>query len=193
MENSCGDFVNVDEDQSAVLLRFVVEFQKIQKPEIKDLSSLLISFIKFFVENKRLGNLEEEVSELEVELHKHKLEISNNKIKLEALDRKISTEMETLNNMIKDLSGKFENLNSENEKSMSTINILLQSKIDNDIIIRGFPDKPESEIVRDNFVKYFNIDKSEVLSHYYFPYTSRFSGKTSHNVIITTYVKNRPN
>jgi hypothetical protein len=102
---------------------------------------------------------------LAVELHKHKLEIANNNIKLEALDRKISTEMETLNNMIKDLSGKFENLNSDNEKSMSTINILLQSKIDNDIIIRGFPDKPESEIVCDNFIKYFNIDKSEVLSH----------------------------
>ncbi len=58
-------------------------------------------------------------------------------------------------------------------------------KIDIDIIRRGFPNKPESKIVCNNFVKYFNIDQSKVLSHYYFPYTSRFSGKTSHNVIIS--------
>ncbi len=29
------------------------------------------------------------------------------------------------------------------------------------------------------------MDKSEVLSHYYFSYTSKFSGKVSHNVIIS--------
>ncbi len=120
-----------------------------------------------------------------VEVHKQKLEIADNKIKLEALDRKISTEIEALNKMMKDLSGKFENLDTDNKKSMSTVNVLLQSKIDNDIIIRGFPRKPESELVCDNFIKYFNLDRSEVLSHYYFPYTSKFSGKTSHNVIIS--------
>ncbi len=69
----CKDFEIVDEDQSAALLRFVVEFQKIKKPEIKDLSSLLISFIKIFVENKRLKNLEDDVNELEADIHKQKL------------------------------------------------------------------------------------------------------------------------
>jgi hypothetical protein len=174
-----------EEDQLAAMLKSVDDFQKIKKPEIKDLSSLLIPFIKFYIENKRLEKVENDVDELAVDVHNLKLEIANNKFQLEDLNRKISEGLETLNNNIKSVIEKIDDLETSNKKTMSSVNFLLQSKIDNDIIIRGFSGKLESQIVCDNFIKYFNLDPTEISSHYYFPYVSKYSGKTSHNVIIS--------
>jgi hypothetical protein len=174
-----------EEDQSLVMLKFVEDFQKIQRPEVKDLSALLITFIKFYVENKRLLKLEEEIDELSADIHNYRLEVNNNKMKLDAIDKKISSEVEILNNMIKNFKDELESSNLKSKETMSSVNILLQEKIDNDIIIRGFPEKPDVDAVCDNFMKFFNVDKSEILTHYYFAYTSRFTGKTSHNIIIS--------
>jgi hypothetical protein len=176
---------NVEEDQLSTMLKYVEKFQKIEKPEIKDLSSLLIPFIKFYVENKRLEKVENYVDELAADVHNLKLDITNDKIQLEALDRKISDGLEELNKTIKSFTEKIDNLELNNKKSMSKINVLVQTNIDNDIIIRGFPGKVESKTICENFIKSFNLDPHQVTSHYYFPYDSKFSGKTSHNIIIS--------
>jgi hypothetical protein len=167
------------------MLKSVEQFQKIKRPEIKGLSSLLIPFIKFYIENKRLKKLEDNVDELAADVHNLKLDISNNKIQLAAMDKKIADGLEALNNSIQSFTEKINDLESNSKKSMSTINILLQNKIDNDVIIRGFPGKLESKTVCENFIKTFNLEPSEIVSHYYFSYESKFSGKTSHNVIIS--------
>jgi hypothetical protein len=80
------------------------------------------------------------------------VELANEKLKLEALDRKISAEIEALNKTLEAFKEKIYCLDLNNKKSMSTINVLLQSKIDNDLIIRGFPTKADSKIVCDNFI-----------------------------------------
>jgi hypothetical protein len=132
-----------------------------------------------------LEKLEDDVDELAADIHSLKLDISNNKVQLADLDKKIADRLDALNNTIQSFTEKIDDLESNNKKSMSTINFLLQHKIDNDVIIRGFPGKLESKIVCENFVKTFNLDPSEIVSHYYFPYESKFSARTSHNVIIS--------
>ncbi len=71
-----------EDDQLSAMLKSVEQFQKIKRPEIKDLSSLLIPFIKFYIEDKRLEKLEDNVDELAADVHNLKLDISNNKIQL---------------------------------------------------------------------------------------------------------------
>jgi chromosome segregation ATPase len=157
--------ISGEEDQLAAMLKSVEDFQKIKRPEIKDLSSLLIPFIKFYIENKRLEKVENDIDELAADVHNLKLEIANSKIQLEDLNRKISEGLETLNNNIKSATEKMIDLEASSKKTMSSINVLLQSRIDNDVIIRGFTGKIESQMVCDNFIKYFNLDPSEVVSH----------------------------
>jgi hypothetical protein len=94
MEKS-GD---VDDDQLSAMLKSVEKFQKITNPEIKDLSSILIPFIKFYIENKRMEKLESETDELAVEVHNLNLDIVNSKIELEALNKNISDGLKALNN-----------------------------------------------------------------------------------------------
>jgi hypothetical protein len=173
------------EDHSASLLKSVDDFQKIQNPEIKDLSSLLIKFIKFSVENKRLDGLEEKVNDLEQEVHSQKLEIANNKTSIEALEQKFNSEIEALTKEVEKWKRKCETLELIQQESITSTNALLQNKIDNDIIIRGFPSKPDSKTVSEKFLSIFQLDISAIRSHYYFQYTSNFSKKISHNIILS--------
>jgi hypothetical protein len=173
-----------DDGQLSAMLKSVEKFQKITNPEIKDLSSILIPFIKFYIENKRMEKLESEVDELAAEVHKLKLDIVNSKIELEALNKNISDGLKALNNTMQSFIANVDKLEISSKKSMSAINLLLQNKIDNDIIICGFSAMVESKSICDNFIKTFHLDPSEIVSTYYFPYDSKFSGKISHNIII---------
>jgi hypothetical protein len=117
-----------------------------------------------------MEKLESEVDELAVEVHNLKLDIVNSKIELEALNKNISDGLKALNNTMQSFTANVDNLEISSKKSMSAINLLLQNKIDNDIIIRGFPGKAESKSVCDNFIKIFHLDPSEIVSHYYSHY-----------------------
>jgi hypothetical protein len=83
------------------------------------------------------------------------------------LDKKIADGLDALNNTIQSFTAKIDDLESNNKKSMSTLNFLLQHKIDNDVIIRGFPGKLESKIVCENFVKTFNLDQGRLNPKFY--------------------------
>ncbi len=75
---------------------------------------------------------EEEIDELSADVHNYRLEVNNNKIKLEALDKKISSEVEILSKIIANFKDELENSNLKSKETMSSVNILLQQKIDND-------------------------------------------------------------
>jgi hypothetical protein len=180
-----GGSGEVEDDQSLDLLNSVADFQKIDNPEIKDLSSLLIKFIKFSVENKRLDRLEENLNDLEEEVHIQKLNIANNKAAIELLEQKFNSKIEALTNEILEWKNKCETLELNQQKTLTTNNVLLQNKLDNDIIIRGFPAKPDSKTVCDNFLSCFQLDNSVIRSQYYFQFDSKYSKKTSHNVILS--------
>jgi hypothetical protein len=173
-----------DDDQAVEMLKSVEEFQKIAQPEIKDLSSLLINFIKYSVDNKRLDKLEENVNDLETEVHNLKLETANNKTSIEELEKKFTEKIEKLTESVEKWKKMYEELEAKYDMSTTSNNILLQNMIDNDVIVRGFPEKPDSKTVCDNFLRYFGLADTAVRYHYYFSYTSQFSGKTSHNVIV---------
>jgi hypothetical protein len=172
------------DDQSLIMLQTVADFQKIENPKIKDLSSLLINFIKFSVDNKRIDKLEANLNDIEVDVYNQKLDIANIKSSIEIMEKKFSEKIEFLTNSVEEWKQKYEKLETAQLKNFSSTNTMLQSKIDNDLIIRGFPEKPNSRTVCDNFLNVFQLDYASVSTHYYFPYKSKFSGKITHNVII---------
>lgn len=182
--NGSGDMD--EDDQTKNILQAVDDFQKIESPEVKDLSSLMINFIKYSISgNKRIDKLEEDVDSLEREVEAQKLESAEINRKLDTLSKKVDQEKVSNDSAIQGQLEKTDSLQSSLNKSQSSVNMLLQHKIDNDLIIRGFPGKPDHKVVRDNFINIFNLDPVAISSSYYFPYTSKFSGKTSHNVIIS--------
>lgn len=175
-------------DKEADLLKAVESFQAIPNPEVKDLSSILIDFIKYSVgSNKRLDQLETDIARLEDTVEAHSQDIVNNNTKITQIDADFKATVVQLNETIKSLETKCATDQSRNE---SSINIAMQSKIDNDLIIRGFPAKPDSSVVLQNFLTTFDLEPSNITSCYYFPYKPRNNIPT-HNIIITFKEKDR--
>jgi hypothetical protein len=173
-----------EQDDALEVLKSVENFQKIENPELKDLSSLLIKFIKFSVDNKRLDKLEQNVNDLEEDMHLQKLDIGNNTTNIAALEKKFTAEIDSLKKTIEELKAKNSDLEESNQKNLGTNNFLLQDRIDNDLIVRGFPAKPDCKVACEKFLEAFHLDSSVVRTHYYFPYTLD-SGKITHNLIIS--------
>jgi hypothetical protein len=173
-----------ESDGAMEVLNSVEEFQKLDNPELKDLSSLLIKFIKFSVDNTRLEKLEKDVIDLEEDVHHQKLEIANNTMNIAALEKKLNEKIDQLTKSIGEWEKKYIELEASHQNSLSSNNFLLQDRIDNDLIVRGFPVKPDIKSACENFLECFRLDMSVVESYYYFPYAAK-AGKTSHNLIIS--------
>lgn len=159
-------------NQGESLDQQIDNFQKIPEPNIKDLSVLLITFLKNMSElNKKLNDFENRITTMEnnTDLHINRM----NNIEEEMRDKEeINDErFDKVDDKVELLTATVNESTELVETSATQTLQMQQSQIDNDVILKGFPVKPNVSEVLDNFKNLFNISDDQVRDSFYVSYT----------------------
>lgn len=170
----------------------IEEFEKIENPDIPQLSSFLISFLKATNNlNSRIAGVEESVQELR---DKNALQEK----KLSALEGRVAEVEDTQEIFKNDTEKSIESINQRLskidqrlEQSSGQINYSQQLVMDKDIILKGFTAKPDVEAVIANFSTIFNLNANKISEYYYVSYNKHDKNdrskieETKHFVVIS--------
>lgn len=162
-------------DQENSMVKLVSDFKKIDEPTVKDLSRFLVGFLEASNNlNTRVCCLEDRVEKLEESTGLQSDRMNNIE------DRLVSIES-AQEELKKDLNAKFDALSlqivqstEESSKKISRnssqIHYIQQTAMDKDIILKGFPTKPDHLAVVANFLDLFNVDPGMLRESYYVSY-----------------------
>lgn len=70
-------------------------------------------------------------------------------------------------------------------KVRTDLNVILQSKIDNDVVIAGFPNKPDEEYAIKEFCKFYDLPDDCISSYY--SYMSKKKDGSDQGVLVVTF------
>lgn len=180
------------DEQAAVLDQLVENFQKIAKPDVTDLSEFLVQFLKSSNNlNTRFNTVDDRVTALEERCDQKDTHIQNIEDQLHELEVNQKTLKSELEDQIHKLSERLEDNILQSEHNSTQTLYIQQSLMDKEIILKGFPTKPDPEIVVENFVKFFEVDKTAIKEYYHVSYSKNqaeasttTNQKLSHFVVI---------
>lgn len=170
----------------------IAEFRQIQEPTNKDIGSFLATFMetsqsmfaKYQELQDNINNINERVS-----AHKHE-----NDFKLD----KVAKEINSLKTTLSEQSLEIENLKANSHTNEAKVNAVEQARLDNDIYLSGFPEKPNAKMVATklcnkfeiipeliDYTYQFSFDQKEAKPRSSTPKANTEKKKTFHNVVIS--------
>lgn len=181
------------DDQSAVLDKLVEDFQKIAKPEVTDLSNFLVQFLKKSNNlNTRFNTVEDRVTALEERCDQKDTHLQNVEDRVHDIEDNQNSLKKELEEKIAQLSVKVDENSQQSIHNTTQTLCIQQSLMDNDIILKGFPSKPDPDIVLNNFVNFYGINKMSIHEYYHVSYTkhqkvasSQSNEKMLHFIVIS--------
>lgn len=180
---------NTDEPD-AVLEDLITNFKMIEKPGVKDLSDFLIHFLQASNNlNTRFNNCEDRLTHLENRCALKDTHIQNIEDQLHEVEENQASLKCDLESQISDLNVKLEAVTQQVDHNSSQTLYMQQLFMDKDIILKGFPTKPDPDIVLKNFVEHFDLNLGQIREHYYVNYTKHKTGNSNdrslHFVVIS--------
>lgn len=160
------------DDQDLALEELIQNYQKIEKPEVKDLSDFFIQYLKTSNNlNTRFNDCEDRVSELEKRCDLKDTHIKNIEEHLHEVEDNQTTLKTELEEKINNLSDQLEVAKQQIELNSTQTLYMQQLYMDKDLILKGFPTKPDPETVVKNFIKHYDLNIGHVREYYYVDYS----------------------
>lgn len=162
-------------EQEDSITQIVTDFKKIEEPTVKDLSKFLVSFLE--VSNHlstRVATLENKVENLETASGRQCERMNHIEDQISSIESSQEETKKELNEKIDALTLQLnkakDDLTSGTDRNASQIHYIQQAAMDCDIILKGFPEKPDEKLVVARFLNLFSVDPDSLKSSYYVSY-----------------------
>lgn len=163
---SPGDQVQADDS----LNNLIDSFMQIEKPDVKDLQIFLVSFLKSTNNlNSRVNTIDDRVEALESRSSLHTNQLNNIEDRLLELEE--GQYKQDLDEKINAIQLEIAANAYQNESNSSNILYMQQSLMEKEIILKGFPVKPDLEVVLNKFLEKFTVDRNTIKEYYYVSYS----------------------
>lgn len=152
--NSPEDMSPLLTNDNSKLNQIITHYQKIEKPEIKDMFNFMASFlIEANNLDGRVKNVEKKVMTVEARCDIHE------------------ERMDNIEERLNDFEESQKSLERQADHNTSNILYIQQQLLSKEIILKNFPTKPDPDTVIKNFCDVFAIDLRCIKEYYYVSYT----------------------
>lgn len=163
---SPGDQPSTDDS----LDHLVDTFLEIKTPDVKDLSIFLVSFLKATNNlNSRVNTIDDRVEALESRSSLHVNQLNNIEDRL--LEIEEGQYKKDIDEKLNSLQLEIAASANQSEANASNILYIQQTLMEKEVILKGFPVKPDLETVLDNFLVKFAVNREAVKEYYYVSYS----------------------
>lgn len=177
-------------DEEPKLLEIVNKIKAKPNPSNKDLADFMVDF--FMSTNSlsnRMAELEKEVEEISVKTNLHQERFTNVEDKIHEIENDNAEEKKINLDKFAAMQDEIDSLKNNTTNNTTQINLIQQQYLENEIIMKGFPSKPNVDEVVKNFKKSYSIADQEIKESYYVSYQLKprnksSSSKTVHFVVM---------
>lgn len=164
-----NDSMEVDEEAPDIN-KIVSDFKAIPDKNVDSLSKFLVDFLQATNNcNIVVKDLKERVVAVEVKSDLHEERMNHIEDQIKAIEDTQKTSEETLEEKIKKLD-KVDEISTQCSKNSSNVFFIQQAMMETDMILKDFPSKPDPDIVLENFLQIFDLNKDTVREHYHVAY-----------------------
>lgn len=172
-------------DEEPKLQEIVNKIKGKPNPTIKDLADFMADFLIMSTTlSNRVTAVENEVADLTVKTDLHETRFTNVEDKIHEIENENSEEKKENKKKFEELQEEIDFLKNKTTKNTTEVNLIQQKYLDNEIILKGFPNKPDVEKIVENFNKTYNIANHEVKESYYVSYTLKPRNKTASGKVV---------